>query len=100
MGHSIHTMPYTLSAICPVQWKSGLIREEYTSPDAIECEPEEPDTIECEHLTTQVCYDDKLQSGRDPDEDDEHTDELPWDSFWQFVQKLFGYANRLLQQLS
>ncbi len=27
-------------------------------------------------------------------------DELPWDGFWQFVQKLFGYANRLLQQLS
>ncbi len=27
-------------------------------------------------------------------------DELPWDGFWQFVQKFFGYANRLLQQLS
>ncbi len=25
---------------------------------------------------------------------------LPWDGFWQFVQKFFGYANRLLQQLS
>ncbi len=59
-----------------------------------------PDAIECEHLPTQVGYDDKLQSGRDPDEDDEHADELHWDSFWQFVQKLFGYANRLLQQLS
>ncbi len=42
MGHSIHnidiskplthTMPYTLSVICPVQWKPGLIREENTSP--------------------------------------------------------------------
>ncbi len=31
---------------------------------------------------------------------DDHADELPWDGFWQFVQKFFGYANRLLQQLS
>ncbi len=29
-----------------------------------------PDAIECEHLPTQVGYDDELQSGRDPDEDD------------------------------
>ncbi len=35
------------------------------------------DAIECEHLPTQVGYDDELQSGRDPDEDDEHADELP-----------------------
>ncbi len=27
-------------------------------------------------------------------------DELPWDGLWQFVQKFFGYVNRLLQQLS
>ncbi len=42
MGHSIHnieicnplthTTPNTLSAICPVQWKPGFIREENTSP--------------------------------------------------------------------
>ncbi len=36
---------------------------------------EVPDAIECEHLPTQVSYDDKLQSGRDPDEDDEQADE-------------------------
>ncbi len=33
--------------------------------------------IKCEYLPTQVGYDDKLQSGGDPDEDDEHADELP-----------------------
>ncbi len=36
-----------------------------------------PDNLECEHLSTQVYYDDELQSGRDSDEDDEHADELP-----------------------
>ncbi len=36
-----------------------------------------PDAINCEHFPTQVGYDDELQSGRDPDKDDEHADELP-----------------------
>ena len=40
-----------------------------------------PDAIECEHLPAQVGYDDKLQSGRDPDEDGERADELPSDGF-------------------
>ncbi len=92
------------------QWASGSCRHTRCLPSAL-CSENQihqvrehlskvPDTIECEHLPTQVGYDDKLQSSRDPDEDDEHADELPWDGFWQFVQKFFGYANRLLQQLS
>ncbi|KAL7840561.1 hypothetical protein AOLI_G00258840 [Acnodon oligacanthus] len=36
-----------------------------------------PDAIECEPLPAQVGYDDELQSSGDPDEDDEHADELP-----------------------
>lgn len=59
-----------------------------------------PDIIEGEHLPTQVSYDDKLQSGEDPGEDNEPADELPWNSFWQLVQKFFGFANQLLDQLS
>ncbi len=59
-----------------------------------------PDAIASEHLHAHVSYDDELQSGWDPDEDDDRADELPWDGFWQFVQKFSGYANRLLQQLS
>ena len=35
-----------------------------------------PDAIKYGHLPTQVSYDDELQSGRDPDEDDKHADEL------------------------
>lgn len=57
-----------------------------------------PDAIEGEHLPAQVSYDDDLQSGRDPGEDD--ADELPWDGYWQLVQKWFGFANQLLDQLS
>ncbi len=36
-----------------------------------------PDAIECEHFLTQVGYDDELQSGRDPDEDDEQQMSFP-----------------------
>ncbi len=43
---------------------------------------------------TQVGYDDKLQLGQNPGEDNEHADELPWDGFWQFVQNhLFVQTN-------
>ncbi len=92
MGHSIHdvdiskplthTMPYTrLPLPCTVNTRIHPRREHLSKV---------PDTIECEYLPTQVGYDDKLQSGRDPVEDIEHADELPWDGFWQFVQNCFG----------
>lgn len=49
-----------------------------------------PGAIKCEHSPTQVGYDDKLQVDRILDEDEENTNELSWDGFWQFIQKLFG----------
>ena len=44
-----------------------------------------PVAIKGENLLTEVSYDAKLQSGQDPGEDDEHTDELPLvcaEMFW------------------
>ncbi len=80
MCHSIHnidigkpltnTTPYTLSTICPVQWKPGFIREENTSP---KCQT--PSNVSIFPLKS--VNDDKLQSGRDPDEDDEQQMSFP-----------------------
>ncbi len=56
-----------------------------------------PDVNECEHLLTQVVYDDELQSGRDPNE------ACRLASLRRSLTacaEIFGYANRLLQQLS
>lgn len=64
-----HVMPCTLSAICLVKCKLGFIRENNTSPKS-----QMP--FEGEHLPAQIRYNNKLQSGQDPVEDDEHTDEL------------------------
>jgi hypothetical protein len=39
--------------------------------------------IEGVHLHAEVSYNAELQSGQDPDEDNMHEDDLPWDGFWQ-----------------
>ncbi len=62
-----HTMPYTLSTICPVQWKPGFIREENTSPN---CQT-------ASNVST-TSYDDELQSSRDPEETTTVCAEILW----------------------
>ncbi len=58
MGHSIHnvdthTMLYTLSVICPVQWKPGFIREENTSP---KCQtPSDVSICPLKSVTKMIC---------------------------------------------
>lgn len=45
-----------------------------------------PDAVPCECLPTQVCSNNKLQSDRDPEEDEEDVDEFPEtisDSLWR-----------------
>ncbi len=49
-----------------------------------------PDAIECEHLPTQVGYDDELQSGWDPDEDDEHV------CRWAFLRRFLTVCAEII----
>ena len=86
MGNSVQNvviskqLAHTTPAICSVQLKPGLCRFSSVPVD-----------IKGEFLPTEVGYDAELQS--DPGEDDKQADELPWDGFWQLVQKSFGCAN-------
>lgn len=63
-------------AVCHLPWtvKTGI--HPWT-----ECLSNMPETIEWEHFPTQVSYDNDLPSGPDPNEDDEHAEEFPWDRF-------------------
>ncbi len=70
MGHSIHNVyiskplthmtPYTLSVICPVQWKPGFICEENTSPkrqtpsNVSICPLKSVTTTNCSQVETQM----------------------------------------------
>ena len=44
-------------------------------------------------VAIEVGYDAEQQSGQDPGEEDKHAEELPWDDFCQFVQKLCSCEN-------
>jgi hypothetical protein len=62
----VHTTSYTLYAICLVQLKLGLIREEHTS-------------LACQWPSNVSIF--PLKSGQNPGEDDEQADEFPLDGF-------------------
>ena len=58
-----------------------------------------PVAIESEQFPTEVGYDAKLQSRQVPGDVNDHSDELHWDLFWQFVQKLLDCANPQFHRL-
>jgi hypothetical protein len=48
--------------------------------------------IEVEHLHTEIGYSAKLQSGQDPGENNEHTDQLPGDGFLTVSAEILWYC--------
>ena len=76
----VYDCPYH-GALCSQRWQQQTTRPHNVCPVHLK-----PGFIYEEHLPTEVGYE-------DPGEDDKHADELPWECFWQFVQKLFGCAN-------
>ncbi len=85
MGHSIHNvvisnplthmMPYTLSAICPVQWKPGFICEENTS---LKCQmPSNVSICPLKSVTTTNC-----SQADTPMRTTSMQDEITGDGFW------------------
>ncbi len=88
-----HTTPYTLSAICPVQWKPGFIREENTSP---KCQTPSNVSI-CPLKSVTTTNYSQVETPMRTTCMQMSFSETVSDSFWQ---KLFGFANRLMQQPS
>lgn len=84
-----HVMPCTR-----VDWecKPGFIRENNTSPKS-----QMP--FEGEHLPAQIRYNNKLQSGQDPVEDDKHTDELHGDGPLSLCRNSSNGNEYLLSQI-
>jgi hypothetical protein len=87
---STNRSPTRHHVICPIQLKPGFIRKEHTSPACQQ--PSKVSICPLKSVTTPNCS--------QVNEDDEHADELPWDGFWQFGQKLLGCANPQFHQLS